>query len=93
MMERVTDKVNKELLEQLVEMGFSDIRAERALWTTGSKSLEEAVTWLAEHSEDKDIDEPLLVPAGAKPKLSKEEQKQLLEERLAKIRKVTNGLL
>eukprot|EP00960_Hanusia_phi_P029352 747905-Hanusia_phi.AAC.1 len=88
MMERVTDKVSKDLLAQLVEMGFSDVRGERALWMTGSSSLEDAVAWLAEHSEDKDIDEPLQVPAGAKSKLSKEEQKQLLEERLAKMRKV-----
>jgi hypothetical protein len=48
----------------------------------------------ADHGEDADIDEPLMIStaaaaaAAAKPKLSTEEQKQLLEEKLAKLRAV-----
>ena len=33
--ERVTDKVNKEIMAQLVEMGFPEVRAEKGLWLTG----------------------------------------------------------
>jgi hypothetical protein len=50
----------------------------------------------ADHGEDADIDEPLMISMAAasaasgpaKPKLSPEEQKQLLEEKLAKLRAV-----
>eukprot|EP00284_Hemiselmis_tepida_P004954 CAMPEP_0174945216 /NCGR_PEP_ID=MMETSP1355-20121228/80988_1 /TAXON_ID=464990 /ORGANISM="Hemiselmis tepida, Strain CCMP443" /LENGTH=50 /DNA_ID=CAMNT_0016192573 /DNA_START=36 /DNA_END=185 /DNA_ORIENTATION=+ len=48
-------------MEQLKDMGFPELRAERGLWLTGNSSLEAAVNWLAEHSEDADIDEPLMV--------------------------------
>ena len=34
--ERVTDKVNKEIMTQLLEMGFPEIRAEKGLWLTGT---------------------------------------------------------
>jgi hypothetical protein len=65
--ERVTEKVNKELMTQLIDMGFPDVRAEKGLWLTGNESLENAINWLAEHSEDADIDIPLEIdPASAK---------------------------
>jgi len=84
--ERVTDKVNKEIMEQLKDMGFPELRAERGLWLTGNSNLEAAVTWLADHSEDADIDEPLMVaPEG--PKLSKEEKQAALDAKLEKLRK------
>ena len=35
--ERVTDKVNKDIMAQLVEMGFPEVRAEKGLWLTGEK--------------------------------------------------------
>jgi len=34
--ERVTDKVNKEIMTQLTEMGFPEVRAEKGLWLTGT---------------------------------------------------------
>lgn len=88
----VAEKVSKEILDQLVDMGFPRNRGAKALWLAGS-SLEAAVNWLAEHAEDADIDEPLMVDAGGsaddekKPKLSKEEQARLLEERLEQMRR------
>eukprot|EP00282_Hemiselmis_andersenii_P011305 CAMPEP_0114124242 /NCGR_PEP_ID=MMETSP0043_2-20121206/8677_1 /TAXON_ID=464988 /ORGANISM="Hemiselmis andersenii, Strain CCMP644" /LENGTH=382 /DNA_ID=CAMNT_0001217117 /DNA_START=162 /DNA_END=1310 /DNA_ORIENTATION=+ len=85
--ERVSDKVNKELMDQLKDMGFPEVRAEKGLWLTGNSNLEAAVTWLADHSEDADIDEPLMVaPEKPKSNLTPEEQKKALEEKLAKMR-------
>jgi len=59
----------------------------QGLWLTGNSSLEAAIGWLADHGEDADIDEPLMVaPEKEGSKLSKEEQQKLLEEKLAKLR-------
>lgn len=84
----ISDKVNGDLMTQLKDMGFPDVRAEKALWLTGNEDLEGAINWLAEHGDDADIDEPLLVSEkeANKPKLTKEEQKALLEARLKKMR-------
>ncbi|CAK9037021.1 unnamed protein product [Durusdinium trenchii] len=90
----IKEKINQDLLKQVMEMGFSEVRAEKALYKTDNASLEYAVNWLAEHAEDADIDLPLLKPpppAPVKPKMSKEEaeakalelQKRLREKRAA----------
>jgi hypothetical protein len=65
----VTELVNKELMAQLAEMGFPEVRAEKGLWLTGNESLENAINWLAEHSEDADIDVPLEVDAATANKV------------------------
>jgi len=73
----IKEKVNKELLNQLInDMGFSELRAEKALYKTDNAGIEHAVNWLAEHGEDADIDLPLPKPGvepPPKPKMSKEE--------------------
>jgi uncharacterized UBP type Zn finger protein len=51
--------VNDELLGQLVDMGFADVRARKSLVHGGS--LDGALAWLTEHQEDADIDQPYLV--------------------------------
>mmetsp|Transcript_68762 Transcript_68762/g.108386 ORF Transcript_68762/g.108386 Transcript_68762/m.108386 type:complete len:469 (-) Transcript_68762:42-1448(-) len=87
----IKEKINQDLLKQVMEMGFSELRSEKALYTTDNVSLEHAVNWLAEHAEDADIDLPLLKPPPVKPKMSKEEaeakalelQKRLREKRAA----------
>eukprot|EP00281_Chroomonas_sp_CCMP1168_P012326 CAMPEP_0206280562 /NCGR_PEP_ID=MMETSP0047_2-20121206/38646_1 /ASSEMBLY_ACC=CAM_ASM_000192 /TAXON_ID=195065 /ORGANISM="Chroomonas mesostigmatica_cf, Strain CCMP1168" /LENGTH=396 /DNA_ID=CAMNT_0053710635 /DNA_START=45 /DNA_END=1235 /DNA_ORIENTATION=+ len=85
--ERVSDRVNKEIIEQLKDMGFPEVRAEKGLWLTGNSNLEAAITWLADHAEDADIDEPLMVaPEKPESKLSKEEKQKLLDEKLARLR-------
>lgn len=91
----VKEKVNQDLLKQIMEMGFSELRAEKALYQTDNAGMEYAINWLAEHAEDADIDLPVRKPgtAGAvqpeKPKMSPEEaaakalelQKKLREKR------------
>lgn len=54
-------QVKPELLQQLRDMGFQDVRAQKALLFTGNKDAEDALTWLMEHQDDADIDEPLEV--------------------------------
>ena len=85
---RITEKLNQELLGQLKDMGFAENRSERALWFTGNENLEKAIGWLEEHANDMDLDEVLmLAPESNKPKLSKEEQKAMLEARVQEMRK------
>lgn len=58
---QVSPEVDEGLRKQLEDMGFSANKAIRALHFTGTGSLEQAVSWLVEHGEDADIDQPLLV--------------------------------
>ncbi|KAL0589499.1 hypothetical protein ABG067_002403 [Albugo candida] len=51
--------LSEEFLTQLKEMGFTQIRAQKALLATGSEGLEAAINWIGEHQEDPDIDEPI----------------------------------
>jgi UBA/TS-N domain len=61
----VAPEVDGELAKQIEEMGFSTNRATRALHFTGNHSLEAAIDWIVQHSEDAGIDEPLLVPKAS----------------------------
>jgi len=76
----IKESINQELLKQVMEMGFSELRSEKALYKTDNVGLEYAVNWLGDHSEDADIDLPLLKPAVPKPKMSdKDAEAKLLE--------------
>ena len=94
--------VTKEVVEQLVEMGFSELRAQKALVMTSNGGIEGAINWLTEHLEDADIDDANFGEFEVKPAeevslaaaqalagvshLSAEEKKQKLDELLAKAR-------
>ncbi|KAI9094317.1 hypothetical protein DFS34DRAFT_628945 [Phlyctochytrium arcticum] len=52
--------VDQAALSQLVSMGFPEPRCTKALIKTGNNGAEVAMTWLFEHMEDPDIDEPLV---------------------------------
>ena len=54
--------VSTEFISQLAEMGFSRNKGVRALHYSGNSTLEGAINWLDEHGDDKDIEEPLLLP-------------------------------
>lgn len=45
-------------VEQLVNMGFPDNRAKKAVFRTHNCGVEPAANWLMEHSTDADIDDP-----------------------------------
>ena len=50
--------LNEAASAQLQEMGFSAVRAEKALRMTGNDNAEVAMQWLFEHMDDPDIDVP-----------------------------------
>ncbi|KAI9374001.1 hypothetical protein BJX61DRAFT_354157 [Aspergillus egyptiacus] len=52
-------QANTGLVDQLVAMGFPQVRCEKALYSTGNSDLEAAMNWLFSHMEDPDIDEPM----------------------------------
>lgn len=54
--------MDEQLLEELINMGFSHNRAVRALHATGSAGVESAVNWVVDQGEDATLDTPLLVP-------------------------------
>lgn len=90
--QEIKDQVNKSMLEELLAMGFPEIRAEKALFTVDNASVVHAVEWLGTHGEDADIDLPLrrpkpaAPPAPEKPKLSKEEAEAKAMELQKKLR-------
>ena len=51
--------VTKETVDQLIETGFTELRAHKALVKTSNAGIEGAINWLTEHLEDADIDEPI----------------------------------
>lgn len=51
-------------LESMMEMGFSQNRAERALALSGNQGIEKAMDWLMEHEDDPNLDEPYIPPQG-----------------------------
>jgi len=71
--EEIKSAVNQDFLKVLIDMGFTELHAEKALYKTDNAGVEHAVNWINDHTEDADWDLPLLKPAPSKPKLSKEE--------------------
>lgn len=49
-----------EAFEMLLGMGFTDVRATKALFHTGNKSAEDAMNWVFAHMDDADIDDPFV---------------------------------
>lgn len=70
--------VNEDFLAQLLEMGFEELRARKSLLATDSQNLEAAISWIGEHQDDIDIDEPIKFVD-----LSKFSRKPLTEEEKA----------
>jgi len=85
----IKEKVNQQFVKEIVDMGFSEMQAEKALYKVDNASVEHAVNWLGEHSGDADFDLPLKKPAPVappKPKMSKEEAEAKARELQKKIR-------
>ena len=57
--EMVPVPVDSGLLSDLMDMGFSDVRARKGL--VHGNSLDGALAWLSEHQDDADIDQPYMV--------------------------------
>ncbi|KAJ7766902.1 hypothetical protein B0H16DRAFT_1412848 [Mycena metata] len=52
-------------MDQLQGMGFPVIRCQKALLATGNSNAETAMEWLFAHMDDADIDDPIILQAGA----------------------------
>jgi len=79
--ELVPAEVDETIVEQMMQMGFGRNRSVRAIYSSGGSSIDAAVTWLADHEADEDVDSPLMVPkATAKKKLTPEEAKEQAQE-------------
>lgn len=58
----VEPPVDEEMLKQLLEFEFPEVRAKKALLAVGA-NLEAAINWITDHQDDADIDAPIpLVP-------------------------------
>mmetsp|Transcript_1323 Transcript_1323/g.1930 ORF Transcript_1323/g.1930 Transcript_1323/m.1930 type:complete len:437 (-) Transcript_1323:67-1377(-) len=78
--EMITPEVDEAVVTELEGMGFVRNRAVRALYATGTTSVEQAVSWMVDHAEDADIDDALMIKKSAvKVKLTKEEAKAKYE--------------
>jgi Skp family chaperone for outer membrane proteins len=87
----LSDYVKRDIVTELMSMGFSETRAIRAVWKTENGGVEVAVEWLSSHADEDLLPEFIPIPAK-QPKLSKEEaqraalelQRKLREERIAR---------
>eukprot|EP00898_Chlorokybus_atmophyticus_P002300 jgi/Chlat1/3070/Chrsp21S03316 len=57
-------QADESIVSQLMDMGFPQLRAQKAAISTGNAGAEEAMNWLLAHMEDADIDEPLQTSGG-----------------------------
>ena len=59
----ITSFVKADLVKTIMEMGFSQHASEKALFMTMSKgqSVENALEWIGEHSQDADFNEQLFM--------------------------------
>jgi len=83
--EPISDHVDAGLRDQLISLGFQKNPAEKALFMTQSRSLDEAMMWLEENKNEPDFNEPLFI-VNQGPKLTPEEAKQKARELQAQIR-------
>jgi uncharacterized UBP type Zn finger protein len=60
--ESISGYVNQEIASQLMDMGFPKAVAEKALFfTQGAGTIEKALEWIDEHSNDTDFNEELKI--------------------------------
>jgi len=57
----ISSFVNKDLVQQLLDCGFSKVVSEKALYLTGNNSVDKAMDWISEHQEDADFQEELRI--------------------------------
>ena len=76
----ITEYVKAEVVNQLIEMGFSKNVSEKACFFN-QNVLENAINWIYEHQNDPDFEEELrIVGQENKPKMTDDEIKQKAKE-------------
>lgn len=81
----VNKYVKKELVDELVKLGYVEFIAEKAVLLSGNKDLETALRWIEEHKNDADFNEPVEVEAP-KSTLTPEEARAKAKELQAMLR-------
>lgn len=85
--EMVPVPVNEQLLAELMDMGFPDVRARKSI--VHGTNMDGALAWLADHQDDADIDQPYMVRKSdtiPKPPLTAEEKAAKLQAMKDKIK-------
>eukprot|EP00595_Chromulina_sp_UTEXLB2642_P000410 CAMPEP_0196761542 /NCGR_PEP_ID=MMETSP1095-20130614/809_1 /TAXON_ID=96789 ORGANISM="Chromulina nebulosa, Strain UTEXLB2642" /NCGR_SAMPLE_ID=MMETSP1095 /ASSEMBLY_ACC=CAM_ASM_000446 /LENGTH=482 /DNA_ID=CAMNT_0042111219 /DNA_START=217 /DNA_END=1662 /DNA_ORIENTATION=- len=82
--------VNAEILNQIIDMGFSDVRARKGI--VHGHTLEGALQWLDEHENDPEIDQPYLVKRADAERCDENGNRKPLsdEERAQKVKELTD---
>jgi hypothetical protein len=75
--------VDANLLNELIDMGFVEVRARKALMS-GIVELESAVLWIAEHGDDPNIDDAIPILTVAEVKKAKQETEEVVKEKVPK---------
>jgi uncharacterized UBP type Zn finger protein len=80
--------VNQDNVKQLMEMGFSKIVCEKALFMTQDKgsTVEAALDWIYSHNNDADFEEELVIVGQEENKKPKSNLTK--EEKLAKAKEL-----
>lgn len=78
--------VDTQVLENLLDMGFTDVRARKAI--IHGRDLEGALAWLNDHQDDPDIDQPYMVRRADAEKEAKRATPLTEEEKAAKIKEL-----
>jgi len=73
------------VLRHLIDRGFSENAARRALTMTGNTGLNEAMHWAVSHTSDPDLNDPLLVLKPSKRKFIDESTIHILKKSLTKL--------
>lgn len=78
--------VKREVVEEVMKQGHSQLIAEKAVILSGNTTAEAALAWIKEHEKDADFSEPIIIE---KPKsnLTPEEAKRKAKELQAELRK------
>ncbi|KAF7458763.1 PUB domain-containing protein [Cryptosporidium felis] len=86
----IKEKVKKEILTSLLEMGFGEVESEKALFFTKNEGLENAVTWLEENANNPTLKEPIVEISSSpeEPKMSEEEVLEKAKELQKKAREL-----
>lgn len=67
------------MVKQLEALGYPKQVAEKALFLTQTqKSVDAAVDWICQHTEDDDFNEPLTIVKGSQKKMTSEEAKEFI---------------
>jgi ubiquitin carboxyl-terminal hydrolase 5/13 len=69
--------INEQLINQLMDMGFSLDASKRAVYNTREENNAEAATnWAITHMEDDDFNKPFEIPSKKKPRTSKSSESE-----------------